>query len=135
MAEDESKVSTDAASWDLTPRVSPYLDLHMMFPLLEYVDSLISSELIPYSHQDVAAARLKLLRPTHMVDYAMDIYRELHGAEAEIPAEMEEQKAKVFETLEELRTGRDTFDELANNEAERVSHESLFPIHMYAKSA
>jgi hypothetical protein len=68
-----------------------------------------------------------------MVDYAMDIYRELHGAEAEIPAEMEEQKAKVFETLEELRTGCAAFDELAKNEAERVSHESLFPIHIYTQ--
>jgi hypothetical protein len=46
---------------------------------------------------------------------------------------MEEQKAKVFETLEELRTGCAAFDELAKNEAERVSHESLFPIHIYTQ--
>jgi len=93
------------ASWDLTSRVSPYLDLHMMFPLLEYVDSLINDGMIPYEAPDVAAARLSLLRPTHMVDYAMDIYRELHGADAVIPEEMEVQKAVVFEKLEELREG------------------------------
>uniref|UniRef100_A0A7S4JX01 Eukaryotic translation initiation factor 3 subunit E n=1 Tax=Odontella aurita TaxID=265563 RepID=A0A7S4JX01_9STRA len=105
-----------AATWDLTPKVSPYLDLHMMFPLLEYVDSLISSGLIPFRAEDVAAARLSLLRPTHMVDYAMDIYRELHGQEAEIPAEMEEQKAKVFERMEELRSGCVRFHELCGDE-------------------
>ena len=66
-----------AASWDLTSQISPHLDLHMMFPLLEYVDSLITAGLVPYTHGDVAASRLALLRPTHMVDYAMDIYREL----------------------------------------------------------
>jgi len=108
--------TSSTVTWDLTPKVSPYLDLHMMFPLLEYVDSLISSGLIPFRAEDVAAARLSLLRPTHMVDYAMDIYRELHGEEAEIPIEMEEQKAKVFERMEELRVGCARFHELCADE-------------------
>lgn len=110
-----------ASEWDLTSSVAPHLDLHMMFPLLEYVDSLITAGLVPYTHSDVAASRLALLRPTHMVDYAMDIYRELHGAEAEIPGEMEEQKEQVFKKLEELREGCVKFDELCRDEAERVS--------------
>jgi len=68
----------------------------------------------------VAAARLSLLRPTHMVDYAMDIYRELHGEGVEIPKEMEERKAKVFEKLEELRNGCKAFDELSRDEDAKV---------------
>ena len=118
-----------AASWDLTPHISPYLDLHMMFPLLEYVDSLISSGTIPYSTSDVAAARLSLIRATHMVDYAMDIYRELHGAdgsnpeEIEIPEEMESQKKQVLDKLAELKAnaGCKSFDELCQNQELRVS--------------
>mmetsp|Transcript_31129 Transcript_31129/g.45711 ORF Transcript_31129/g.45711 Transcript_31129/m.45711 type:complete len:517 (-) Transcript_31129:46-1596(-) len=121
VAEAKSDTVADAAAWDLTSSVSPYLDLHMMFPLLEYVDSLISSGLVPYAAQDVAAARLSLLRPTHMVDYAMDIYRELHGMEVDIPAEMEEQKAAVFVRLEELRAGCRAFDELCQNQEERAN--------------
>ena len=109
-----------AASWDLTSQISPHLDLHMMFPLLEYVDSLITAGLVPYTHGDVAASRLALLRPTHMVDYAMDIYRELHGADAEIPKEMETQKEEVFKNLESLRDGCVKFDELCRDEAEKV---------------
>jgi len=112
-------VPTSAAAWDLTPKVSPYLDLHMMFPLLEYVDSLISSGLVPYSAQDVAAARLSLLRPTHMVDYAIDIYRELMGDVDEsgpIPEEMEVQKVAVFERLEELAAGCQKFRELCGSD-------------------
>jgi len=106
--------------WDLTSKVSPYLDRHMMFPLLEYVDSLINSNVVSYSTKDVAAARLSLLRPTHMVDYAIDIYRGLHGEDAKVPAEMEEQKAKVYERLEELRKSCQAFVDLCQNQSERV---------------
>ena len=69
----------------------------------------------------VAQARLELLKPTHMVDYAMDIYREVHGEGAAIPKEMEEQKAGVFAELERLKEGAAKFDELCRNEEERVS--------------
>ena len=51
----------------------------------------------------------------------MDIYREVHGENATIPKEMEEQKAAVFKELEELREGASKMDELCNNEELRVS--------------
>eukprot|EP00594_Rhizosolenia_setigera_P019307 CAMPEP_0178956280 /NCGR_PEP_ID=MMETSP0789-20121207/10137_1 /TAXON_ID=3005 /ORGANISM="Rhizosolenia setigera, Strain CCMP 1694" /LENGTH=516 /DNA_ID=CAMNT_0020638133 /DNA_START=96 /DNA_END=1646 /DNA_ORIENTATION=+ len=105
-ATEEEKKNEDVTAHDLTSTISPYLDLHMMFPLLEYVDS---SGL--YSTREVAQARLSLLRPTHMVDYAMDIYRSLENTE-DVPKEMEEQKEKVFVKLEELRGGCQAFDEL-----------------------
>ena len=127
--------SADAASYDLTPVLSPYLDRHMMFPLLEYIDSLISNGSISYSSLDVAQARLELLKPTHMVDYAMDIYREVHGEDAAIPKEMEEQKAGVFAELERLKDGAAKFDELCRNEEERVSslvYNTTLSAHRYA---
>lgn len=71
---------------------------------------------------DVAQARLELLKPTHMVDYAMDIYREVHGENAQIPQEMEDQKAGVFKKLEELKDGQSAFEELCRNEEARVSN-------------
>ena len=107
--------------WDLTSRVAPHLDLHMMFPLLEYLDTLINSGLISYSSKDVATARLALLRPTHMVDYAIDIYKNLHGQNAQVPPEMEEQKLMVYQRLEELRAECKSLDELCRNSEERVS--------------
>ena len=114
-------MTEDASTYDLTSVISPHLDLHMMFPLLEYIDSLISSNSISYSSSDVALARLALLKPTHMVDYAMDIYREIHGEDAAIPQEMEEQKAGVYKELEELREGAAKMDELFKNVDLRVS--------------
>jgi translation initiation factor 3 subunit E len=106
--------------WDLTSAVSPFLDRHMMFPLLEYLDSLINAgTYCSYQSKDVAAARLVLLRPTHMVDYAIDIYKELHPS-AEIPQEMLDQKQKVYQDMEELKKGCSKLNELAQNQDERV---------------
>lgn len=108
--------------WDLTSKISSYLDRHMMFPLLEYLDGLIESEKISYSSKDVAAARLSLLRPTHMVDYAVDIYKKVHGDSAEIPGEMEAQKTEVFKQLEELEAGCKALTDICSNEEEKVSN-------------
>jgi len=105
--------------WDLTSKISPYLDRHMMFPLLEYLDGLIADGTVSYSTQDVAAARLALLRPTHMVDYAIDIYKTVHPDNA-IPAEMEEQKTSVYQRLEELEKGCKALHELCSSEEEKA---------------
>jgi len=106
---------TEKKTWDLTTTLSPYLDLHMMFPLLEFVDDLISKKILPYESSEVATARLSLLHPTNMVDYAMDIYKELHNVD-DPPAEMEEMKTKIFEELETLREGCKTFDAICSDE-------------------
>ncbi|OEU13103.1 hypothetical protein FRACYDRAFT_172037 [Fragilariopsis cylindrus CCMP1102] len=106
--------------WDLTNKNSAYLDRHMMFPLLEYLDGQIKADKISYSSKDVAAARLALLRPTHMVDYAVDTYKSVHGESAEIPQEMEEQKKQVFKQLEELESGCKPLTDLCNNAEEKT---------------
>lgn len=58
----------------------------------------------------------------------MDIYKDLHMVEhggnaedVEIPQEMEDQKNRVFEKLEELRTGCRAFDELWRESEKRTS--------------
>jgi hypothetical protein len=107
--------------YDLTSHISPYLDRHMVFPLLEYLDTLIGKDSIGYNTKDVAAARLSLLRPTHMVDYAMDIYKSVHGEKAEVPKEMQEQKDGVYKELERLRKGCEVLENLCKDGEERVS--------------
>lgn len=111
--------SSSMEEWDLTSKLSPFLDRHMMFPLLEYLDSLINAGTCSYQSKDVAAARLVLLRPTHMVDYAIDIYKNLHPT-AEIPQEMMAQKEKVYQDLEQLKKACQPLDDLAQNQEEKV---------------
>ena len=93
----------------------------MIFPLLDYVDRCIVAGTIPYSRPDVFQARLDLAKPTKMIDYAMEMYREVHGVDAVIPPEMEEKKAAVFKELEELRDGQTKLNELMSNVELRVS--------------
>lgn len=108
--------------WDLTNLISPYLDRHMVFPLLEFIDTtLLAKQLVSYKAKDIGAARLALLRPTHMVDYAMDTYKSVHGEDAAVPKEMEEQKDKVYKALEELKKGCAPLEKICKNEEERVS--------------
>jgi len=115
-----SGAGTGIEQWDLTGKVSPYLDRHMMFPLLEYLDTLIEQGLVSYKSEDVAAARLALLTPTHMVDYAADIYKSVHPDSSEIPPEMTAQKEKVYKDLEDLKKGCEPFDKLCSDKEERV---------------
>lgn len=108
--------------WDLTSRISPYLDRHMVFPLLEFIDTtLLPDAKVSYKASDIGAARLALLRPTHMVDYAMDTYKSVHGEDATIPPEMQEQKDKVYVALEDLKKGCAPLDKLCKDEEELVS--------------
>jgi translation initiation factor 3 subunit E len=85
--------------WDLTGKISPYLDRHMVFPLLEFVDGLIVDGKFAYEAKDVATARLELLKPTHMIDYAIDIHKK-EGSQ--VPEALLDQKASVMKELEEL---------------------------------
>lgn len=91
----------------------------MMFPLLEYLDSLINAGNCSYQSKDVAAARIVLLRPTHMVDYAIDMHKELHPSD-DIPEEMMTQKAKVYQDLESLKKACQPLADLAQNQEEKV---------------
>ncbi|KAL7575765.1 hypothetical protein ACA910_003095 [Epithemia clementina (nom. ined.)] len=107
--------------WDLTSLVSPYLDRHMMFPLLEFLDGLIASNQVGYAADQVQAARLALLRPTKMMDYAMDI---LSGSEDSknnndnLMQELQQEKTRVLEQLEVLKEGCTKLQEICLNEEE-----------------
>eukprot|EP00953_Heterococcus_sp_UTEX-ZZ885_P015243 8592-Heterococcus_DN1.PRE.3 len=95
-AEAVAAAPAGAHKYDLTNTISEYLDLHLMFPLLDFVE--ISGM---YPGQGVAQARLELLEPTNMVDYAMEVYQTLHDKPP--PKEMVARRERVFARLEELK--------------------------------
>jgi len=70
-----------------------------MFPLLEFVDG---NEFLAYNPEDIQRARLALVKPTNMVEYAIEIYQELNGEGSEIPVppEMEAQKDAVYKQID-----------------------------------
>jgi len=69
----------------------------LVFPLLEFLE-----ENTAYEDKEVQHARLELLAPTNMVDYAIEIHTALTG-ETE-PKEMSGRRDAVFETMESLES-------------------------------
>lgn len=64
------------AHFDLTATVAPFLDRHLVFPLLEFLQD---KQL--YSDDQILKAKIELLAKTNMVDYAMDIHKSLYHTE------------------------------------------------------
>lgn len=53
-----------------------------------------------YPKEEILKGKVDLLSKTNMIAYAIDVYQKLHG---DVPAEMENQKATLIKTLEELK--------------------------------
>ncbi|TKW31166.1 hypothetical protein SEVIR_2G087100v4 [Setaria viridis] len=85
------------AAHDLTARLAPHLDRHLVFPLLESLQ-----ERGLYPEEEILAAKLTLLGGTNMVDYAMAIHRSLHGTD-EVPGGMVARRAEVVDRLVALQ--------------------------------
>ncbi|XP_075512802.1 LOW QUALITY PROTEIN: eukaryotic translation initiation factor 3 subunit E-like [Primulina tabacum] len=85
-----------AAKYDLTQRIAPQLDRHLVFPLLEFLQ-----ERGLYPEEDILKAKIQLLNHTNMVDYAMDIHKSLYRSE-DVPQEMVGRRAEVVGGLKSL---------------------------------
>ncbi len=85
------------AQWDLTPKMSPYLDRHLIFPLLEF----LSVKAI-YDETDLLRGKLELLSNTNMVDFVMDVHKSLYP-DQEVPATLKEKRTVVVENFKKLQ--------------------------------
>jgi translation initiation factor 3 subunit E len=65
------------AEYDLTSELGKHLDRHLVFPLLEYLQTQGV-----YPEAEILQAKIDLLQLTNMVDFALDIHASLHGADA-----------------------------------------------------
>ena len=72
----ESEREIIMATYDLTPRIAPNLDRHLVFPILEFLQE-------RRLHEDgqILKEKIELLNKTNMVDYAMDIHKSLYHTE------------------------------------------------------
>ncbi|KAK3446632.1 eukaryotic translation initiation factor 3 subunit E [Eucalyptus grandis] len=84
------------ASYDLTPRIAPNLDRHLVFPMLEFLQ-----ERQLYPDEEILKSKIELLSQTNMVDYAMDIHKSLYHTE-DVPQDMMERRAEVVARLKAL---------------------------------
>ncbi|KAG0746440.1 hypothetical protein G6F57_000510 [Rhizopus arrhizus] len=87
-----------AATHDLTMKMIPFLDRHLVYPLLEFLEL---KEV--YVAEDLLQAKYNLFQNSHMVDFVLSLYKKLNKTE-EGPKEFSEKREKVLSQMEELRT-------------------------------
>jgi len=94
----QNTTSTKESNYDLTAVVSQYLDRHLVFPLLEFLD--VKTTIYP--EDELLKAKLKGLAKTNMVDFAMDLHKKLYNTE-EVPEEMKTKRESVLAKLKEFQ--------------------------------
>ncbi|KAJ1560593.1 Eukaryotic translation initiation factor 3 subunit E [Cladochytrium tenue] len=103
MAGDESKDGsvlepTALRRYDLTSKLSEYLDRHLVLPLLEFLSL---KEIYP--EKDLLNAKYDLLKATSMIDFANQIYKQINDTDDDAPEFVESRTAvlQVYEDLQE----------------------------------
>jgi len=89
------------AEWDLTSKIGPYLDRHLVFPLLEFL-----SVKEFYDETDLLRGKLDLLYNTSMVDFAMDVHKSLYP-DQEVPNALKEKRTMVVDNFKQLQAETD----------------------------
>ncbi|XP_025111283.1 eukaryotic translation initiation factor 3 subunit E-A-like [Pomacea canaliculata] len=89
------------AEFDLTPKLCQYLDRHLVFPLLEFLSV---KEL--YDEKDMLLGKLELLSNTNMVDFAMDVHKNLYPDQRD-PVSLREKRQEVVTKLKSLQAETD----------------------------
>ena len=87
---------TPDAKYDLTQELAPFMDVHFMFALLDF---LVSKKI--YASAEILQAKLALLKPTKMVDFALEVAQSLGDSSAK--SALESRRAVVLEELNTLK--------------------------------
>ncbi|KAJ8948851.1 hypothetical protein NQ318_013503 [Aromia moschata] len=90
-------LKSDMAKFDLTSKMGQYLDRHLVFPLLEF----LSAKGI-YNETELLKAKLDILSKTNMIDYAIDIRKQLYPDE-EVPEDLKQRRIHIVAQLQELQ--------------------------------
>lgn len=96
------------AEYDLTAKMTPYLDRHLVFPIFMF---LRESEM--YNLKDIDKAELQLLAGTNMIDFIKEKYDEV-GEPA--PDNLDDRREQVIEDLGSDRNRVLTFLQILEDE-------------------
>jgi translation initiation factor 3 subunit E len=86
-------------TYDLSKTIIPYLDRHLVFPLLAHLEE---EEIPIFPKTEVYTAQYELARGTNMFDYAVSLFEKIHPDE-EVPSEFEQKRQNAVSTNDRLQ--------------------------------
>ncbi|KAI5283956.1 eukaryotic translation initiation factor 3 subunit E [Ascosphaera acerosa] len=113
-----------AREYTILPKLIPYLDRHLVFPLLEFASSqLQEQEQDDEPHTDTAAAaeadltraKYELLKQTNMTDYVANLWQAMHPGEP-VPAEFAAKREAIMSSLAEFQASTAALTALLEDE-------------------
>ncbi|KAL1933035.1 hypothetical protein VTP01DRAFT_8713 [Rhizomucor pusillus] len=87
-----------ATQHDLTLRMIPFLDRHLVFPLLQFLEL---KEL--YAPADLLQAKYDLFHDSNMADFILDLYQKINNT-TETPKELAEKRERILAKMEALQS-------------------------------
>eukprot|EP00744_Colponema_vietnamica_P000908 GILI01001566.1.p1 GENE.GILI01001566.1~~GILI01001566.1.p1 ORF type:complete len:448 (+),score=176.44 GILI01001566.1:89-1432(+) len=123
-------VNLPAKNYDLTRTISQYLDRHLVAPLLEHFQTI---EL--YSKDEILKAKIDLISNTCMLDFATDLYKELHNTDT-VPAELKQRRDKVVADLQRYKREMSEILKVIDNDelVKQLRAEKLFNLSYLAEN-
>lgn len=83
---------------DMLSAISPFLDLHLLIPMLDWY---LKERSDVYDADSVSKRYFELVKETHMVDTCMDLKKQIYGEDADL-SELEQKKNDVTEKYHSL---------------------------------
>lgn len=94
---------------DLLPKMIPYLDRHLVFPLLEFSSSM-------EDEKEIVRAKYELLKHTNMTDYVANLWKEINDSDT-IPEEFIQKREEVLSKLQKYQDQSEKIIELLQDES------------------
>jgi len=109
---------------DLTATLSKSMDPHMVLPLLDF-----AHQRGLFREQDMLQAKVDLVSKTSMIDYAIELYQQLHNTDEE-PADMAQARDAVMVKIEETEAASASFVEFLSDQqrVNELQHKNLFNV-------
>lgn len=99
-----------ANQYDLLSKMIPYLDRHLIFPLLEFSSGQDEES------DEIVRAKYELLKHTNMTDYVANLWKEIHHKD-EIPEEFVNKREEVLAKLQQYQDQSSKITELLQDES------------------
>ena len=93
--------------YDLLPRIIPFFDRHLVYPLLDFQPN--------REDADLTRTKYELFRTTNMLDYIVSLWQEMNNSD-DVPEELAKRKEEVMQRLQLFAEENAPMEEIINDD-------------------